>query len=266
MTLETLPVGTESFSESESRCSDAKDEIDCIGSLESTPLLKVSTSKYESPSTKTARSPIFPKINDMPRYYDIKIFDVKLNAKLQGMEISDLVEQTIATWSVERPDLDFTAMSTALKVNLLVTKQLELTNQHMLELGVTLGEFDVLATLRRHGKNGVLMPTEIAVFAMITPSGLTNRLSRLEKMGHIVRLSDPNDRRISLVRITAKGRRIADLGIEFAAHHSADILDGVKPADLAAFTRVINQLILNIEDQKPSTASTLRSLRHRHRR
>ena len=182
------------------------------------------------------------------------------------MKISDLVEQTVATWSVERPDIDFTAMSTALKVNLLVTKQLELTNQHMLELGVTLGEFDVLATLRRHGKNGVLMPTEIAVFAMITPSGLTNRLSRLEKMGHIVRLSDPNDRRISLVRITAKGRRIAALGIEFAAHHSADILDGVKPADLAAFTRVINQLILNIEDQKPSTASTLRSLRHRHRR
>ena len=174
----------------------------------------------------------------------------------QCMEISDLVEQTVATWSVERPDIDFTAMSTALKVNLLVTKQLELTNQHMLEIGVTLGEFDVLAALRRHGKNGILMPTEIAVFAMITPSGLTNRLSRLEKMGHIVRLSDPNDRRISLVRITAKGRRIADLGIEFAAHHSADILDGVKPADLAAFTRVINQLILNIEDQKPSTAQT----------
>ena len=192
----------------------------------------------------------------MPRYYDIKIFDVKLNAMLQGMEIADLVEQTVATWSVERPDLNFTAMSTALKVNLLVTKQLELTNQYMLGLGVTLGEFDVLATLRRHGKNGVLMPTEIAVFAMITPSGLTHRLSRLEKMGHIVRLSDPNDRRISLVRITAKGRRIADLGIEFAAQHSTDILDGVKPADLAAFTRVIDQLIQNVEELTSSSSQT----------
>ena len=172
------------------------------------------------------------------------------------MEIADLVEQTVATWSVERPDLNFTAMSTALKVNLLVTKQLELTNQYMLGLGVTLGEFDVLATLRRHGKNGVLMPTEIAVFAMITPSGLTHRLSRLEKMGHIVRLSDPNDRRISLVRITAKGRRIADLGIEFAAQHSTDILDGVKPADLAAFTRVIDQLIQNVEELTSSSSQT----------
>ena len=172
------------------------------------------------------------------------------------METADLVEQTVATWSVERPDLDFTAMSIALKVNLLVTKQLELTNQYMLGLGVTLGEFDVLATLRRHGKNGVLMPTEIAVFAMITPSGLTHRLSRLEKMGHIVRLSDPNDRRISLVRITAKGRRIADLGIEFAAQHSTDILDGVKPADLGAFTRVIDQLIQNVEELTSSSSQT----------
>jgi len=71
-----------------------------------------------------------------------------------------------------------------------------------------------------------------------------------------VRLSDPNDRRISLVRITAKGRRIADLGIEFAAQHSTDILDGVKPADLAAFTRVIDQLIQNVEEQTSSAVQT----------
>jgi len=75
-------------------------------------------------------------------------------------------------------------------------------------------------------------------------------------MGHIVRLSDPNDRRISLVRITTKGRRIADLGIEFAAQHSTDILDGVKPADLAAFKRVIDQLTLNIEEQTSSSSQT----------
>lgn len=106
------------------------------------------------------------------------------------MDMSELVKDTIRTWTAERPDLDFTAMSTALKLNLLVNKTFQSINLRMLELGLTLGEFDVLATLRRHGKSGVLMPTEIAGFAMISPSGLTNRLTRLEKMGHIDRLSD----------------------------------------------------------------------------
>lgn len=84
------------------------------------------------------------------------------------MDMSELVKDTIRTWTAERPDLDFTAMSTALKLNLLVNKTFQSINLRMLELGLTLGEFDVLATLRRHGKSGVLMPTEIAGFAMIS--------------------------------------------------------------------------------------------------
>ena len=164
------------------------------------------------------------------------------------MDMSELVKDTIRTWTTERPDLDFTAMSTALKLNLLVDKTFQSINKHMLELGLTLGEFDVLATLRRHGKSGVLMPTEIAGFAMISPSGLTNRLTRLEKMGHIDRLSDPNDRRISLARLTAKGRKVADLGISFASSHSTEMMGRVDSRDLAVFNKVIEQMMRSVEE------------------
>lgn len=164
------------------------------------------------------------------------------------MDMSELVKDTIRTWTAERPDLDFTAMSTALKLNLLVDKTFQSINKHMLELGLTLGEFDVLATLRRHGKSGVLMPTEIAGFAMISPSGLTNRLTRLEKMGHIDRLSDPDDRRISLARLTAKGRKVADLGISFASSHSTEMMGRIDSADLAVFNKVIEQMMRSVEE------------------
>jgi DNA-binding MarR family transcriptional regulator len=77
-----------------------------------------------------------------------------------------------------------------------------------------LGEFDVLATLRRHGRGAKLTPKEIAAATFVTPSGLTSRLARLEKMGLISRHADPSDGRGALIKITAEGKRVADRGIE----------------------------------------------------
>jgi DNA-binding MarR family transcriptional regulator len=82
------------------------------------------------------------------------------------------------------------------------------------ETGINLGEFDVLATLRRHGRGAKLTPKEIAAATFVTPSGLTSRLARLEKMGLITREADPSDGRGALIKITAAGKRLADQGIE----------------------------------------------------
>jgi hypothetical protein len=82
------------------------------------------------------------------------------------------------------------------------------------DLGINLGEFDVLATLRRHGRGAKLTPKEIAAATFVTPSGLTSRLARLEKMGLIIRHADPSDGRGALIKITAAGKRLADQGIE----------------------------------------------------
>jgi DNA-binding MarR family transcriptional regulator len=59
-----------------------------------------------------------------------------------------------------------------------------------------------------------LTPKEIAAATFVTPSGLTSRLARLEKMGLITREADPSDGRGALIKITAAGKRLADQGIE----------------------------------------------------
>ena len=130
------------------------------------------------------------------------------------MGLENLIDETIQTWSDERPDLDFASMELSLKLNSIVRAVSDEIAQQIDDLGINLGEFDVLATLRRHGRGAKLTPKEISAATFVTPSGLTNRLARLEKMGLISRQADPDDGRGALIKITAAGKRVADRGIE----------------------------------------------------
>jgi DNA-binding MarR family transcriptional regulator len=130
------------------------------------------------------------------------------------MGIEKLIDETIQTWVEQRPDLDFASMSVSLKLTSVVRAVSYEIARQLEETGINLGEFDVLATLRRHGRGAKLTPKEIAAATFVTPSGLTSRLARLEKMGLITREADPSDGRGALIKITAAGKRLADQGIE----------------------------------------------------
>ena len=165
------------------------------------------------------------------------------------MDPNELIDETVSSWGEQRPDLDFEAMGVALGINVVTAQYSEIYGDLIKSLGITLGEFDVLATLRRNGKRGVLTPKEIARVAMISPSGLTNRLTRLEKMGHIERQMDPTDRRSSLVRLTAKGAKTADVAIERLSAEMNAVFHGLNKRDLEAFTRVIEALLGRVESK-----------------
>ena len=97
------------------------------------------------------------------------------------MGLENLIDETIQTWSEQRPDLNFASMELSLKLNSIVRAVSDEIAQQIDDLGINLGEFDVLATLRRHGRGAKLTPKEISAATFVTPSGLTNLLSRLEK-------------------------------------------------------------------------------------
>ena len=162
------------------------------------------------------------------------------------MDPQQLISETLETWVKERPDLNFEAMGVGLKLDIIATTTMGLASDKIADLGINLGEFDVLATLRRNGKNGVLTPTEIASAAMVSPSGLTHRLTQLEKMGHIIRQNDPNDRRSSLVRLTPQGRKIADQAIERISQHATQSLSSFSEDEVEALNAVLDKVLAMI--------------------
>ena len=162
------------------------------------------------------------------------------------MDPQQLISETLETWVNERPDLNFEAMGVGLKLDIIATTTMGQASDKIADLGINLGEFDVLATLRRNGKNGVLTPTEIASAAMVSPSGLTHRLTQLEKMGHIIRQNDPNDRRSSLVRLTPQGRKIADQAIERISQHATQSLSSFSADEVEALNAMLDKVLAMI--------------------
>lgn len=159
------------------------------------------------------------------------------------MEHQKLISETLETWAKERPDLNFAAMGIGLKFDIIAAATMGLASDKIADLGINIGEFDVLATLRRNGKNGVLTPTEIASAAMVSPSGLTHRLAQLEKMGHIIRQNDPNDRRSSLVRLTPQGRKVADQAIERISQHATQMVSSFSVDEVEALNAVLDKVL-----------------------
>jgi DNA-binding MarR family transcriptional regulator len=79
--------------------------------------------------------------------------------------------------------------------------------------GITPGEFDVLATLRRSDDDVGVNPGSFLESLLITSGGLSKRLDRLEEDGLIERKPDPGDRRGTRVRLTRKGFEVIDVVI-----------------------------------------------------
>jgi DNA-binding MarR family transcriptional regulator len=110
------------------------------------------------------------------------------------------------------------------------------------EHGLEPGWHDVLATLRRTGAPFRLRPTDLMDALMLTSSGTTKRLDRLERAGLIAREPDPTDRRGTLIALTEKGR---------------ELIDGVTAAHLANEERLLAALAA---DEREQLAGLLRKL------
>src|SRR3954452_24666077 len=89
------------------------------------------------------------------------------------------VAETQAAWARERPDLDVSPQGVIGRLHRLaahLTAELEVVYRRH---GLSEGEFDVLATLRRSGAPYELAPGELAAQTMVTTGGLTKLIDRL---------------------------------------------------------------------------------------
>lgn len=151
----------------------------------------------------------------------------------------DHVDQIIAQWRAERPDLDTGPMA-------LVGRLRRLSNHMAAEMektfaahGLKPADFDVLATLRRHGAPYALSPGALIASTMVTSGTMTHRLDRLEAMGLVARHANTNDRRAVEVQLTAEGLARIEAAL---ADHVATQTRLVAPLDAEART-TLNTLL-----------------------
>ena len=161
---------------------------------------------------------------------------------------SDLVDEILAQWKKERPDLDASPMGILGRVARLqkyILKSLEgVFNDH----GLNAGEFDVLATLRRSGKPYQLTPTELYNSMMVSSGTMTNRVDKLEKRGLVERLADERDRRGTLISLTDKGLDIIEKVVTAHVETGHHILSALEKAEIEKLAALMRQLLVSMEN------------------
>lgn len=152
----------------------------------------------------------------------------------------DGVDEILDQWRRERPDLDPSPIGVIGRISRLA-REIELRLEAVYrEHGLDPGWHDVLATLRRSGPPFRLRPTDFTTALMLTSSGTTKRLDRLERAGLVERTADPHDRRAVAISLTEQGRAVIDRVTEAHLANERDILKALPEADqqrLAALLR-----------------------------
>ncbi|WP_326802471.1 MarR family transcriptional regulator [Streptomyces sp. NBC_01788] len=153
---------------------------------------------------------------------------------------ADAVDAIIDQWAAVRPDLDTAGMEVFGRIFRLSRAMGDRMEKAYAPFGISRGEFDVLATLRRAGEPYTLSPRQLSATLMLTTGGMTGRLDKLEAAGLLRRSPDPHDRRGLRVTLTDKGLRLIDeaVGAGLAAQTQAlSGLDAARTGELAGLLR-----------------------------
>ncbi|MFF4348612.1 MarR family winged helix-turn-helix transcriptional regulator [Streptomyces sp. NPDC001530] len=152
----------------------------------------------------------------------------------------DPVDAIIEQWATVRPDLDTAAMEVFGRIYRLSRAMGDRTEKAYARYGISRGEFDVLATLRRSDAPYTLSPRQLSATLMLTTGGMTGRLDKLERAGLLRRSPDPHDRRGLQVTLTDEGLRLIDeaVGAGLAIQtETLSALDEERAAQLADLLR-----------------------------
>lgn len=125
----------------------------------------------------------------------------------------DHVDEILAQWRKERPDLDVAPMGLIGRMKRLtqvLSREMEKTWS---EFDLNAASFDVLATLRRSGPPFRLSPAGLIASTMVTSGTMTNRIDQLEKAGLVERVQNPDDGRSFLISLTDEGFRVIDAAV-----------------------------------------------------
>ena len=163
------------------------------------------------------------------------------------MTPADEVDQLIAAWNRERPDLDVQPLQVLSRVTRLA-RHLDIARREAFALhDLEPGEFDVLAALRRAGAPYALTPSQLVHATLVTSGTMTNRIDRLTVKNFVKRTPDPSDGRGVLVELTATGSAKVDLALKDLLVRERELLKNVSPSQYELLASTLREIVLPLD-------------------
>jgi DNA-binding MarR family transcriptional regulator len=161
----------------------------------------------------------------------------------------DHVDHLTEQWAAERPELDTSALRVSARIVRLERFLARRIQTDLDAVGLTDGEVNVLAALRRAGPPYELTPTELYRGLLLSSGAMTNRLDRLEEAGLVRRIPDETDRRRTRVALTERGRETVDEAMDAHLRGLEELFGFLSPADRGALEELLRQVLAHLEGE-----------------
>ncbi|WP_405447424.1 MarR family winged helix-turn-helix transcriptional regulator [Streptomyces erythrochromogenes] len=158
----------------------------------------------------------------------------------------DAVDAIMDQWFAVRPELDTAPMALFGRIYRIARAMGDAMEERYQRFGISRGEFDVVATLRRSGDPYTLSPRQLSATLMLTTGGMTGRLDKLEKAGLLCRKPDPHDRRGLQVTITDRGLELIDEAVTAGLEVQRAALTGLTDEEVAQLTGLLRKLLAGV--------------------
>lgn len=160
----------------------------------------------------------------------------------------DHVSHVLAQWRQELPNLDRSGFAVVGRIARLAQLLASELDDVFSDFGLTAGEFDVLAALRRIGRPYRLNPSALSDALLVTSGGMAKRLAGLEGRGLISRHPDSADGRGTLVKLTRDGRRLVDAVMPPHTVNEARLLAALQTNEQHNLARLLEKLAVSLGD------------------
>lgn len=153
----------------------------------------------------------------------------------------DHVARILAQWARERPDLDVSPLGVIGRLHRLADVLHARLRPVFAADGLTDGDFDVLASLRRAGAPYELTPGDLAATTMVTSGAVTKRVDRLERDGLVARRVAAGDARSRVVSLTEQGLELVEGLVERHVANEHRLVEGLTGPERAELARLLEK-------------------------
>ena len=156
----------------------------------------------------------------------------------------DLTDRVLTGWRDALPQLEVGALQVTGRLSrigpLLARRQEAVFSR----FGLNRGEVGALSALRIAGPPHRLSPTRLGRGLMLSSAGVTSRIDRL---GLVRRLADPDDRRGVIIELTDQGREVVDEAVAAVAISDRQLVERLDSQEIAQLEAILRKLLGGLE-------------------
>lgn len=163
---------------------------------------------------------------------------------------TDVIDVLIEHWLEEHPGLDLSSTQVIGRILRLNYYAARMEETALASFELHLGEFDLLAALRRSPPPHQLPPNLLQNSLLVSSGALTNRIDRLERAGLVKRIPDTVDRRSVQIKLTPSGRRRVDEAIGHILDVERGLLSPLTQSETRVLAGLLKRMLLPLEKRR----------------